>query len=171
MRLSFLLKSLDYNGLLELLISLQRELALSNDQVLIQSFNLNPKDKGSISTIENEGAIAGPNWADYNESKFIRLTIKKPIDKCGSLYIFHLLLAFLLNAHFDTLVGYKYKGGEPNRDVENSIWTIKKYSNFIAGKGIKFDEYRLLPKHLTEPVKYILDFLENKKVNQQCLKT
>ncbi len=162
-------KKPDYNELLEVLMSLQRDLALSNDQVLIQQVNLNPKDKGSISTFENEGSIAGPNWTDYNENKFIRLTIKKPIDKCGALYKYHLMLASLLNARFDTLVGYKYKTGQRNDAAEDTIWKVHKRGEFLADKKIwAWQEYRLMPKRLTEPVKFILDFLDSKSNLARC---
>ncbi|MDH5561906.1 MAG: hypothetical protein OEY59_13735, partial [Deltaproteobacteria bacterium] len=93
---------------------LKESLGLSSDSVSLMTVKLNKNDKGSITQFENEGALAGPSWRKYNEKRFIRLVAERPIDKRGSIYLFHLVLTQLLTLRCNCLVGYKVNSGKSN---------------------------------------------------------
>jgi len=113
---------------------------------------LNPNDNASIRSFSNEGSIAGADWRDYNENRFIRLTMKCPSNskEDDNLYLYHLIVARLLNCHFNTLVGYKYCRGLKNDDMENEIWEIDNL----------FHQCRIINKQVSEPIKPIIDHFE-----------
>jgi hypothetical protein len=121
-------------------------LGLSDKDVLIQPNKINYDNEQSLKAARNEGSIAGHNWADFNSHRYFRIIMKVPTKKTGDLYLFHLILARLCNAHFETLSGYKYKKGISNRNIDNEFW----YSN----------EVKLIQKQISEPVKYILEYID-----------
>jgi hypothetical protein len=55
----------------------------------------------------------------------------------------------------NALVGYQYRNGESNAHPEQDLW--------IFQRGIKdrdtFEEYRVLPKRLAEPISRIIEVL------------
>lgn len=82
----------EFENLFNRINLLKESLKLSNESVSLMPVNLNKNDKGSITQFENEGALAGPSWRKYNEKSFIRLVVERPINKRGSIYLFHLVL-------------------------------------------------------------------------------
>lgn len=134
---------------------LMTNLHLSDSDVTVSPVRLNAKDRGSVTLFENEGRIAGNLWREYNESEFIRLAVRRPVTKSGPLYQFHLLLTTLLNAHFDALVGYKYGKGADDLRPDDPLWIWQRW-NIKEGRPIT---HRLLPKHVSEPVRKIASLL------------
>ena len=63
-------------------------------------------------------------------------------------------MANLLNSYFETLVGYKYRLGETNYKPEEHIWSV--WQKQADGD----DRVRILPKHVSEPVRSIMDILK-----------
>lgn len=127
----------------------------SPNDFILQPVNINRKVVSSKSSFINEGSIAGNNWEEINDSSFIRLTIKVPRIKEGHLYLFHLVLARLINSHFNCLVGYKYAKGIYNNNPDNNSWIESKTQNLIA------------PKSLTEPTLTIIQDLINDGLFQE----
>jgi hypothetical protein len=60
---------------------LRTSLSLSKDQVNFMEVRKNPTDKGSVTMFENEGALAGENWKEYNPNRFIRVLLSRPRKK------------------------------------------------------------------------------------------
>lgn len=100
--------------------------------------------------IENEGSIAGHDWQAYNHDEYIRVTLDRPTAKNDSNYFFHLVMAQIVNATYPALVGYKYERGLKNYETENPIWVRNAKSE---GKWL---DYRIAPKHLSDPIESIL---------------
>ena len=118
-----------------------------DDKVIhISRVNLNKAEKSSNSMIQNEGSIAGIDWEDYNKESYIRVSLDVPFEKAGSLYMFHLVMARLLNAHYETLVGYKYDRGRHNYEIDDPLW--------------QRNHTRIIPKHLSEPIKPLIAHLK-----------
>jgi len=139
---------------------LKKSLDLTGNEVKFVVVNRNPEDKGSNTMFENEGALTGENWKAYNSNKFIRLILKRPINKYGAIYKFHLVLTQLLALHIDCLVGYKFDTGESNFDWENPIWEVRRSepnpngpTNFIWHKK------RFCPKRISEPIREIIKYI------------
>lgn len=121
-------------------------LNLSGEQVLLHK--VVATNQTTITEIENAGNLAGCNWREYNSNTYIKLTVDKPISKTGNLYYFHLILGSLCNAHFETLIGYKYKPGARHWDSAPLFWEEKDRETQKT--------YRLAPKRLSEPIMEIL---------------
>lgn len=135
-----------------LLFKLKEALGIYGNEVLIQPVVC--KNKQMLVMLCNEGAIAGHDWANYNESKYIRVTLDRPLRKCGPVYKYHLAMASILNAHFNTLVGYKYRTGLQNKEPREPIWHVWVPTDGIAKR------IPLIQKHVSEPIKSIMDILE-----------
>ena len=150
----------DQAKLIRTIEQLKISLKLSNESVKIQSTKKNINDKGSLSLFENEGALAGPNWRDYNENLLIRLIIKRPIHKNGQIYIFHLILTQLLTLHFNCLVGYKFNSGTRNSEKEETIWmATRKHLNPKKNPKYIFERKRFCPKRVSEPINEIISII------------
>jgi len=81
----------------------------------------NNKNSQTEVILRNHGNIAGPDWDKYNENKCLLITIKRDFNTNDLNYYFHLTLARILNAHYDTLVGYKpYKGARDFSELR--VW-------------------------------------------------
>ena len=141
-----------FEKLTSLLILLKNALALSDSSAHITSTKIT--NEQTKTTVENAGSIAGPLWREFNPNGYILVTLKRPVDKTGSVYKFHLVMANLLNAHFETLVGYKLKRGAKNWETDEAYW--------IRGEWIdgQTKRHRILRKHLSEPVSSILRVLD-----------
>lgn len=141
---------------------LKESLKLSSESVSLMPVNLNKNDQGSITQFENEGALAGPSWRKYNEKSFIRLVVERPINKRGSIYLFHLVLTQLLTLHYNCLVGYKVNSGKSNWDHEDTIWKIsRKHLNPKGNPKYIFEKKRFCPKRVSEPINEILSAIPN----------
>jgi hypothetical protein len=129
---------------------LRRCLNLSKKSVLVQPVNCTNEQMKAM--LENEGSIAGHDWRDYNDKRYIRLILEKPRNKKGNLYQYHIVMSNLLNSHYQTLVGYKYRSGIHNENVDEHTWGVYQPS--------KKQYVSLVPKHVSEPVLSILNALE-----------
>ena len=110
-------------------------------------------------TLKNEGSIAGPEWMEYNTRQYIRLNIDVPRQKMGAIYKFHLAMTLVLNTRYETYVGYKYSLGLSNEDVDEPLWI--RAINMTPGKiPATWKKFRLLPKHLSEPVRLMLEQMQ-----------
>lgn len=133
----------------DLLKKLRSYLALSASEVHIDSPRITNDQMRR--QIENEGSIAGHDWKDYNQDKYIRVTLDRPTLANNSNYFFHLVMAQIVNAVYPALVGYKYARGIGNHDPEAPIWNHLKLSN----EG-EWRAYKIAPKHLSDPIESIL---------------
>ena len=136
-----------FESLVSTLKRYKKALNLSESDVTIQVVKVNINEPSSLKMISNEGSIAGREWRQFNTNRYIRIVKKIPKDKKGNLYLFHLIMARLNNAHYETLVGYKYRQGLNNEEYDNPIWTTT--SNKI----------QVIPKHLSEPIKFVIEHL------------
>ena len=141
-----------HDQLLKCLITLKEALGINGNEVLIQPQNCT--NEQTLSAQKNEGSIAGHDWASYNTKRYIRVTLDRPKIKSGNLYKYHLTMANLLNSYFETLVGYKYRLGETNYKPDEHIWSV--WQKQADGGG----RVRILPKHVSEPVRSIMDILK-----------
>lgn len=144
-----------HDDLFKLLNALKSALKINDEKLVIQQVNCS--NKQMISVQENEGSIAGHDWASYNTKRYIRISLDRPKIKRGNLYKYHLAMASLLNSHFETLVGYKYRRGIKNDNPDEHIWSV-------WGKQTNgFGNIPILPKHVSEPVRSIMDILKELK--------
>lgn len=157
------MKNAKHDELLRLLKTLKERLNLPNSVVTINVQNLNPDDQGCVTMFENEGAIAGPDWREYNEKSFIRIVLQRPKEKSGPVYKFHLVLTQLLTLHFDCLVGYKLETGPMHEDKESPIWQVKRAERVSEkNKYCIWHEKRFCPKRVSEPIRKIIDLMPKK---------
>jgi hypothetical protein len=158
-------KDADFQGLFALLQKLQTALGLSQRDVTISAVRLNPNELSSIRMFENEGSIAGHAWRDYNTQQYIRIVARRPKEKSGSIYRFHLVMSGLLTLHFDALVGFKLGEGDKNSDPTNPIWVrqVARRERPDDPASYVYDKYMVLPKQVSEPVRYIMRVLESAK--------
>ncbi|MEW6289946.1 MAG: hypothetical protein AB1545_08840 [Thermodesulfobacteriota bacterium] len=141
---------------------LKGSLGLSNESISLMPVKINEYDKGSITQFENEGALAGPSWRKYNEKRFIRLVVERPINKRGNIYLFHLVLTQLLTLRYKCLVGYKVNSGKSNWDHEEAIWRIsRRHFNPDGNPKYTFEKKRFCPKRVSEPINEILSAIPN----------
>jgi len=142
----------EYEQLLKWLNILKESLGINGNEVLIQPVNCN--NDQMLTMLRNDGSIAGHDWASYNNKRYIKVNLDRPKIKSGNLYKYHLIMANLLNSYFETLVGYKYKLGVTNHNPDDHIWSVwHKQAN--GGSRIK-----VLPKHVSEPVRSIMEILK-----------
>ena len=146
-------KDREFDKLVNWLKELKVLLGIQDNTILIQPVNCTNDQMRKI--IENEGSIAGHNWRDFNGSRFIRVNLDKPVTKSGPLYKYHLLMAHLLNGYFETLVGYKYRCGVSNKQLDDHVWKILRF------ESNQLRHISILPKHVSEPVISILAILSN----------
>ena len=120
---------------------------LSQDNsVLIQPVNVTSDQARKM--CEHEGSIAGHNWRDFNEKRYIRVVLDRPRAKRGNVYLSHLLMTRLLNGYSDALVGYKYASSVQNLQPDDPMWHVN-----YPPKG---DHVHLLPKQVGQPVASLL---------------
>jgi hypothetical protein len=150
----------DSKKLVRYVDTLKASLSLSEDDVKLKTERKNPRDKGSITMFENEGALTGDNWKNYNPNKFFRLILKRPKRKSGNIYKFHLVLAQLLALHLDCLVGYKFDIGISNFKKDIPIWELTKIERNLSTMP-KFIQHskRFCPKRLSEPIREIMRYI------------
>lgn len=117
--------------------------------VLIQQVKVSNEQAKRM--LENEGAIAGQNWREYNDHRYIRIVLDRPIEKRGNVYLYHLLMARLINGYCDALVGYKYAPTVSNNDPTEPIW-----KPYLASRRAPIP---LLPKQVGQPVRSIFEEL------------
>lgn len=142
-----------FESLLSLLIKLKQALGIVGNEVLIQPVRC--KNEQMLSMFRNEGSIAGHDWANYSQSRYIRASLDRPVQKSGAIYKYHLAMAALLNAHFETLVGYKYRLGLYNEEPNEPIWHA-----WVPDGGV-VKKTRLIQKHVSEPLGSIISILES----------
>jgi hypothetical protein len=132
-----------FEELLEKLRELKCVFLLSDDQVLIEEVR---------NGLAEAGRIVGRRWREYNRRRYIRVALDVPLAKRGGIYLFHLAMANLLNAQYDTLVGYRYR-----RDASGGnrrLWL----KDDADGRHI-----RIIQKHMSEPLRLILNELSSGK--------
>jgi len=150
----------DVNSLSKCIELLKTSLSLNNNDVNFCVVNRNASDKGSNTMFENEGALTGENWKEYNPNKFIRLIIKRPKAKSGNIYKFHLVLTQLLTLHFDCLVGYKFDTGQSNFDRVNPIWEVSRREHDLSEPpNFTWHKKRFCPKRISEPIREIIKYI------------
>lgn len=150
----------EVNSLSKYIELLKTTLSLNDNDVNFRVVNRNAADKGSNTMFENEGALTGENWKQYNPDKFIRLIVKRPKAKSGSIYKFHLVLTQLLTLHVDCLVGYKFDTGLSNFDRDNPIWNVSRSERNLNGPpNFILHRKRFCPKRISEPIREIIRYI------------
>lgn len=145
-------KEKHHDQLKKYLNELKKYLDINSPDILIQEIRISNDQTKKI--VEHAGSIAGEEWRNYNKDRFISITLDKPITKSGNIYIFHLIMAQLMNAIFDTLVGYKYETGIKNYDPNVLSWKITDYKNSTYPN---YKVYNLISKQVSEPIHEILN--------------
>lgn len=108
--------------------------------------------------LENIGAVVGPDWESINPDRCLLLTFA-PIKKDDvRWHLMYLCLANLLLSFTDTLVGYRYRSGYHNNDIEEDLWSS---STWIPEKEAFTDPVHVLPKRLAEPRSSIVRVLDS----------
>lgn len=150
-------KDEDYEKLFLCLNKYKKILGFNDEKTIhIHRVQLNENNRTSLRMFKNEGSIAGSDWNEYNDKRYLRVTTDIPFEKSGPLYQYHLVMARLLNTHFQTLVGYKYSKGLNNTEINNPLWTS-------MGKNIA-------PKAMSEPVYPIIEHLKEFGIINKVLK-
>ena len=129
---------------------LKTHLGFSPDDpaILIQQIGIR-NDQGR-KIVENEGSIAGRDWAAFNSSQYIRIVLERPRLKAGPIYLYHLQMAMLLNSCLSCLVGYKYRKGIKNKNPGEPLWNVSCREHGTTCR---------LPKQVSQPLAQILDEL------------
>lgn len=123
---------------------------------------VNAKSEQSKKMLLNAGDVVGSDWFDINDHQCLRITVERPSSPMDAVnHLFHIGLAKLLLAHADALVGYKYRNGILNDDLDEDIWIHHQWDP----EHKCFHEHRVLPKRLAEPSSRILDVLNQLAVN------
>jgi hypothetical protein len=150
----------EVNSLSKFIELLKTALSLNDNDVNFRVVNRNAANKGSNTMFENEGALTGENWKEYNPNKFIRLIIKRPKAKSGNIYKFHLVLTQLLTLHFDCLVGYKFDTRQSNFDRNNPIWEVSRSEHDLSEPpNFVWHKKRFCPKRISEPIREIIKYI------------
>jgi len=138
----------DFERLLRHLDDLKRCLSLNDKKVLVRPYNrMMREDEAMKKTLNSVGFLAGPNWRNYNERRFIRVICAVPRDKRGRGYIFHIIMASLLNAYYDVLVGYRFNRElQVDRSSEVSVWCTREEGRLTP----------VHPVHLAEPLRPLM---------------
>jgi hypothetical protein len=114
----------------------------------------NNKNEQTAIEIANHGDIAGKEWRDYNQDKYLLVTAPRSSWVDDDVYLFHMSLAKILNCDFETLVGYKpYKGARIEKGQH--IW--REYCISHSSKNSSFRP--TLPTRLSDPIYPIFNFL------------
>lgn len=130
---------------------LKTRIGIPTDDLSVLIQTVNATNEQTTKMLENEGSIAGKNWREYNDHRFIRVVLDRPIEKRGSVYLYHLQMARLLNGYCDALVGYKYAPTVSNDNPDEPVW--KPYM------VTRHDYVPLLPKQVGQPVRSIFEEL------------
>lgn len=138
----------DFKRLYDILKEYRKLLRLNDNEVNIQPVKLNSSNPSSITTFNNEGLIAYPNWKAYNNERYLRITLQFPKDQASDLYLYHLVISRLTNCYFDSVVGYKFEKGVENFNKSSNHWIDLKSKKIIA------------PKNVSEPISKIFDYLK-----------
>ncbi len=101
----------------------------------------------------NEASLAGIHWKDFNENRYVRVILDRPISKSGPIYYFHLLMTRFINGHLNALVGYKYERGVQNDDPQNGIW--QRYGRESRTR------HNILPKQVGYPIPSLISEIES----------
>jgi len=129
---------------------LKAHLGFSPDDpaILIQQIGI--KNDQARKIAENEGSVAGRDWAAFNSSQYIRIVLERPRLKAGPIYLYHLQMAMLLNGCLNCLVGYKYSKGIKNKNPGEPLWNVSCREHGTTCR---------LPKQVSQPLAQILDEL------------
>ena len=129
---------------------LKAHLGFSPDDpaILIQQIGI--KNDQARKIAENEGSVAGRDWAAFNSSQYIRIVLERPRLKAGPIYLYHLQMAMLLNGCLNCLVGYKYSKGIKNKNPGEPLWNVSCREHGTTCR---------LPKQVSHPLAQILDEL------------
>lgn len=129
---------------------LKAHLGFSPDDpaILIQQIGIRNDQSRKIA--DNEGSIAGRDWAAFNSSQYIRIVLERPRQKAGPIYLYHLQMAMLLNSCLNCLVGYKYSKGIKNKNPGEPLWNVSCREHGTTCR---------LPKQVSQPLSKILDEL------------
>jgi hypothetical protein len=148
----------DFEHLLRHLDDLKRCLSLNDKKVLVRPYNrMMREDEAMEKTLGSVGLLAGPNWRDYNERRFIRVICAVPSDKRGRGYIFHLVMASLLNAYYDVLSGYRFNRElQVDRSSGPPVWCKREEGTLTP----------LHPVHLAEPLRPLMGSIGRRPLDQ-----
>ena len=116
--------------------------------ILIQQVSITNDQAKKIA--ENEGSVAGRDWAAVNPSQYMRIVLERPRMKAGPIYLYHLQMAMLLNGYLNCLVGYKYSKGIKNKNPGEPLWNVSCREHGTTCR---------LPKRVSQPLAQILDEL------------
>lgn len=131
--------------------------ALNFDKHVVAIALVNAKSEQSRKMLDEAGKVVGAGWEQLNPSQCLRVTIPRPrgFDDLQS-HRFHITMARLLLSNANALVGYKYCLGLHNNAEEEDIWVHREW---LPDQQI-FEDYRILPKRLAEPMSSILQIAE-----------
>lgn len=135
----------------ELLGKAKAALKLSDRNILVQLHNAT--NEQARVALENEGSIAGANWRNFNDHRYLRIVVERPTQRTGPGYLFHFILAKLVMGHFDALVGYKYRPAISNDEPDEPVW--RPYLKI----GEAVERVPLLPKQMVQPARLIFNEL------------
>ncbi len=148
----------DFELLLRHLDDLKRCLSLNDKKVLVRPYNrMMREDEAMEKTLGSVGVLAGPSWRNYNERRFIRVICAVPRDKRGRSYIFHVVMASLLNAYYDVLIGYRFNRElQVDRSSGLPVWCKREEGTLTP----------VHPVHLAEPLRPLLGRIARLSLDQ-----
>lgn len=129
----------------QILTKVAHALQLDTPRVLLSI--VNGKSESAAKQVANLGAIAGPDWGEFNIKKCLTITLDRPRSVLDvPSHLMHIAIATLLARKGNGLVGYKNRLGNLNWNPEDDIWT-----EYCDG-----ERHRILPKRLAEPLERYL---------------
>ena len=137
------------NRILSAVRSARDALGLSDKEVVLQI--VNSKSPQARTRLENLGAIAGVDWADFNPDKCLLISLDRPKSlRDLQRHLMHNFLAMYLAGWGDALVAYRWRDGILNHWPNEDLW-------IESIRGVK---YTALPKRLAMPFSRYLKALE-----------
>jgi len=114
---------------------------------------VNGKNEQSRKMLERAGQVVGPDWAEFNDQRCLRLTLPRPKGPADlQAHRFHMTMARVLLSHTDALVGYKYCNGVDNNHPEEDVWVAHRWIADLK----THTQHRVLPKRLAEPINRLI---------------
>jgi len=119
---------------------------------------VNGKNEQSRKMLERAGQVVGPDWAEFNDQRCLRLTLPRPKGPADlQAHRFHMTMTRVLLSHTDALVGYKYCNGVDNDHPEEDVWVAHRWIADLK----THTQHRVLPKRLAEPINRLIAVVSN----------
>jgi len=149
----------DLEVLAEGLLHLRKKLKLQNNIHLHIHQSRNEETQREMA---QDGAMAGHDWAEYNDHRYLRIILDIPLEKSGPIYLYHLIMSGRLTSQIECLVGYKPTTESWNFDPFDPLWRHR-----VLDQAGKYVDRKILPKHLFYPLRVLKQYWKLVETDQR----